>query len=104
MLHCATVIPLATLLKKSSSVDRLPSVLPKGLDNDWNKRPPVTRVSSSQDEPTAAPLVKQKSSASLASDGIKCVSIMSSAFNLLFMDTISSFMVVVTFRRKAGIC
>lgn len=51
-------------------------MLPKGLDNDWNKRPTVTRVvSSSQDEPTAAPIVKQKSSASLASDGIKCVSV-----------------------------
>lgn len=64
------------LIKKSFFVDRLPTMLPKGLDNDWNKRPTVTRVvSSSQDEPTAAPIVKQKSSASLASDGIKCVSV-----------------------------
>lgn len=75
------------LIKKSFFVDRLPTMLPKGLDNDWNKRPTVTRVvSSSQDEPTAAPIVKQKSSASLASDGIKCVSVTSFAFNLLVMD------------------
>lgn len=79
-------IPLVMSIKKSFFVDRLPTVLPKGLDNDWNKRPTVTRVSSSQDELTAAPIVKQKSSASLASDGIKCVSVTSFAFNLLVMD------------------
>lgn len=75
------------LIKKSFFVDRLPTMLPKGLDNDWNKRPTVTRVvSSSQDEPTAAPIVKQKSSASLASDGIKCVSVTPLLLIFLVMD------------------
>ncbi|KAJ4729497.1 GYF domain-containing protein [Melia azedarach] len=54
-----------------ASDDRLPSILPQEVDNDWNKRPPVARVLSSQKvppEPTSVPIVKQKSSAFLVSD------------------------------------
>ncbi|XP_031271430.1 uncharacterized protein LOC116129840 [Pistacia vera] len=53
------------------SNERLPSILPKGLDTDLSKHQLLARASTSQDvlpEPTSAAFVKQKSSITLASD------------------------------------
>ncbi|KAJ0110743.1 hypothetical protein Patl1_03064 [Pistacia atlantica] len=53
------------------SNERLPSILPKGLDTDLSKHQLLARASTSQDvlpEPASAAFVKQKSSITLASD------------------------------------
>ncbi|XVF57744.1 hypothetical protein PTKIN_Ptkin07bG0007000 [Pterospermum kingtungense] len=55
---------------EEASIDRLPSVMHKGLDKVSQKYPPVSRVSSSQDvfsDQTSVPFVKPKNSTNLTS-------------------------------------
>ena len=56
--------------KVSSVIDRLPAMLPKGLDKVSQKPPPVSWVSSSQDvfsDQTSVAFVNPKNSTSLTS-------------------------------------